>query len=261
MAATDIAVNVASSVGWFLVRYIGAILVLYIMSFVVEKAGFAARVLAAWLALICCALYGVVASTVLRLSGNVGISQWAAGRSFKYTMAAATGVTFEIEDPQNHLNTTRPAVFVGNHQSALDVLVLGCVFPKYCSVTAKTSLKYYPFLGWFMQLSGSVFIDRGNSKDARQAMSGAADAIRTRRQSVYMFPEGTRSHTLEPAMLPFKKGAFHLAVQAGVPIVPIVVANYSHVYCMKKFLFRSGKIPVKGKSPATPRPRVARTRR
>ncbi len=246
-AAADVAVAAASYVGWFLARYVAVVGVLFAMSLVFEKAGFPARVLAAWLALIFCALYGAVASVVLRLAGNVGIAQWAAARAFKYTMAVATGIAFEIDDATDRLNQVRPAVFISNHQSALDVLVLGYVFPKYCSITAKTSLKYYPFLGWFMRLSGSIFIDRANSKDARQAMSGAADAIRARKQSVYIFPEGTRSHAQEPMLLPFKKGAFHLAVQAGVPIVPIVVANYSHIYCMKKLVFRSGRIPLKGK--------------
>lgn len=98
-----------------------------------------------------------------------------------------------------------------------------------------------------MSLSGTVFIDRGNAKDARQAMAGAATEIRDEKQSVYMFPEGTRSYAKEPTLLPFKKGAFHLAVQAGVPIVPVVVACYSDVLHVQSWRFRSGKIPVKGR--------------
>ena len=141
----------------------------------------------------------------------------------------------------------RPAVFIGNHQTELDVLMLGCMFPKYCSVTAKKSLKNWPFLGWFMTLSGSVFIDRKNSKDARAAMAGAAEQIKTLKQSVYMFPEGTRSYAKEPMLLPFKKGAFHLAVQAQVPIVPVVAANYSDTLYIKGMVFKSGKIPCKGR--------------
>jgi len=125
--------------------------------------------------------------------------------------------------------------------------MLGTMFPKYCSVTAKSSLKRIPFLGWFMALSGSIFIDRKNSNDAREAMKGAANEIRAKRQSVYMFPEGTRSYTKDPVLLPFKKGAFHLAVQAGVPVVPVVVANYSHVLYIRGLVFNSGKIPIKGR--------------
>lgn len=220
----------------------------------VPLAGFAFGVLASYLALCICATYGVIASVVLRLFGQVGIAQWATARSFKHVMWLLTGVTFTIEDPGNVLATVRPAVFIGNHQTELDVLMLGCMFPKHCSVTAKRSLRNVPLLGWFMALSGSIFIDRSNSKDAREAMRGAAEEIRTRKQSVYMFPEGTRSYSKEPMLLPFKKGAFHLAVEAQVPIVPVVSANYSHVLYIKDFVFRRGKIPCKGMSTLGGRP-------
>ncbi|KAI1074696.1 acyltransferase-domain-containing protein [Whalleya microplaca] len=230
---------------YFLEGYTALVVAFYMLSFVVPKAAFAARTLAAYVALLVCASYGALASIVLRILGRQQIAQWTTGRAFKYLMIATTGITFEVIDPKRHLETVRPAVFIGNHQTELDVLMLGCMFPKYCSVTAKKVLKNVPFLGWFMSLSGTVFIDRKNSKTARDAMAGAASEMHRRKQSVYMFPEGTRSYTKEPDLLPFKKGAFHLAVQAGVPIVPVVVANYSHVLYIKDFVFTSGKIPVK----------------
>ncbi|CAI6089690.1 hypothetical protein V2G26_006900 [Clonostachys chloroleuca] len=217
----------------------------YLLSYVVPKASFAARVLASYMALMLCAAWGIVSSAALTLAGKQGIAQWVTARAFHYTMLLVTGITFDIEDPKDVLNTTRPAVFIGNHQTELDVLMLASMWPKWCSVTAKSSLKRTPVLGWFMSLSGTIFIDRKNSKDARDAMQGAANEITSRRQSVYMFPEGTRSYTKEPALLPFKKGAFHLAVQAGVPIVPVVVANYSHVLYIKSFVFNAGRIPIK----------------
>lgn len=230
----------------FLVGYAALTISFYMLSYVVPKAAFVARVLAAYITLIACALYGVVASIALTIVGKQQIAQWTVARAFHYSMQLTTGVEFVIDDPDNVLNTTRPAVFIGNHQTELDVLMLGAIFPKYCSVTAKAQLKNVPFLGWFMSLSGTIFIDRKNSKDARSAMDGAATEIKTKRQSVYMFPEGTRSYTKEPTLLPFKKGAFHLAVQSGVPIVPVVVANYSHVLYIKGLVFNSGKIPIKG---------------
>jgi lysophosphatidate acyltransferase len=237
---------VLNYLGVFAAAYLGATLVLFMLSTRIPIAGFFARLLAAYFSLIICATYGVIVSILLRLVGYGRISQWATARSFKYVMWYTTGVTFAVEDPNDWLNTTRPAIFIGNHQTELDVLMLGCIFPKYCSVTAKKSLKSVPFLGWFMSLSGSVFIDRSNSHDARAAMSGAADEIQREKQSVYMFPEGTRSYSKEPMLLPFKKGAFHLAVQAGVPIVPVVAANYSDVLFVKGWRFNSGSIPVKG---------------
>ncbi|KAI5307524.1 1-acylglycerol-3-phosphate O-acyltransferase [Ascosphaera atra] len=96
-----------------------------------------------------------------------------------------------------------------------------------------------------MALSHTVFLDRANRTTAIKTMSGAADKIRNQKQSVYLFPEGTRSYSAEPVMLPFKKGAFHLALQAGVPIVPIVAENYSHILNIKKREFGSGSIRVK----------------
>ncbi|KAM0436705.1 hypothetical protein ACHAPT_002416 [Fusarium lateritium] len=229
----------------FFTGYAALTIFFFALSLVVPKAGFVARGLASYISLIFAALYGVFASIFLTVIGKQQIAQWAGGRCFKYAMLLTTGVEFVIEDPNNVLGTTRPAVFVGNHQTELDVLMLGTMFPKYCSVTAKASLKKMPFLGWFMSLSGSIFIDRKNAKDAREAMKGAANEIQSKRQSVYMFPEGTRSYAKEPMLLPFKKGAFHLAVQAGVPIVPCVVANYSHILFIKSLVFKSGKIPVK----------------
>lgn len=238
-----------SALTYFLGGYTALVIALYMLSTVVPVAGFAARSLAAYISLLISAIYGVLVSIVLRILGREQIAQWTTARSFKYIMALTTGITFEVIDPKHHLETVRPAVFIGNHQTELDVLMLGCMFPKYCSVTAKKSLKKVPFLGWYMALSGTVFIDRKNSKDAREAMAGAASEIQKRKQSVYIFPEGTRSYAKDPELLPFKKGAFHLAVQAGVPIVPVVVANYSHVLYIKNFVFRSGKIPIKGNIP------------
>jgi lysophosphatidate acyltransferase len=95
-----------------------------------------------------------------------------------------------------------------------------------------------------VSLSRTVFIDRADHKGALAAFQAAAQNIRNERQSVYIFPEGTRSYYDKPDLLPFKKGAFHLAIQAQVPIVPLVSANYSNILSFKKKIFRSGTIPV-----------------
>lgn len=211
----------------------------------VPRAAFAARCLAAYGSLLLCAVYGVLASIVLRLAGYGRVSQWATARSFKWVMRFTTGVTFDIVEGEEHL-TTRPAVFIGNHQTELDVLMLGAIFPPYCSVTAKKSLRNIPFLGWFMALSRTVFIDRANRETAMKAFDGAVEEMRVHRQSVFIFPEGTRSYSDDPMLLPFKKGAFHLAIKAGVPIVPVVTENYSHVMSPRHRRFDAGAIKVKG---------------
>lgn len=150
----------------------------------------------------------------------------------------------------------------------LDILFLGGFFPKWCSVTAKRSLKYTPILGQFstslppslswqsanlecatVWASKTLFIDRANSKTARIAFDSAAHEMKTDRHSVFIFPEGTRSYYDRPDLLPFKKGAFHLAIQAQVPIVPVVCNNYSDVLCMKggwkKWKFVRGTLKIR----------------
>jgi lysophosphatidate acyltransferase len=97
-----------------------------------------------------------------------------------------------------------------------------------------------------VSLSKTVFIDRANRATARAAFDGAANTMRTERQNVFIFPEGTRSYASEPELLPFKKGAFHLAIQAQVPIIPVVVANYNNVLDVKNKRFKSGVIDVSG---------------
>ncbi|KAK5048220.1 hypothetical protein LTR84_005890 [Exophiala bonariae] len=209
--------------------------------------GFIARALSAYLTLIVSAAYGTLASAVLKLLGlHYKYAQWTTGRCFKWLGAITMGIKFDIIDNGREiLDSNRPVVIVVNHQTELDVLLLGCVFPLHCSVTAKKSLRNVPFLGWFMTLSGSVFIDRVDRTQAMKAFEGAARAMQDKQQSVAIFPEGTRSYSAEPMLLPFKKGAFHLAVQAGVPIVPVVAENYSRVLNVKAKRFNAGTIRVK----------------
>lgn len=237
---------VASGIGSFVVLTVS----LFALGQRAPRAAFFARCLASYGSLLLCATYGVIASVVLRLVGYGRVSQWATARSFKWVMRYTTGVEFNIVEGIEYLST-RPAVFIGNHQSELDVLMLGAVFPPYCSVTAKKSLKQVPFLGWFMTLSRTVFIDRANRETAVKAFDGAAEEMRTHRQSVFIFPEGTRSYSDQPELLPFKKGAFHLAIKAGVPIVPIVAENYSHILSPRNMRFEAGTINVKGECVAS----------
>ncbi|PGH13395.1 hypothetical protein AJ79_03674 [Helicocarpus griseus UAMH5409] len=227
-----------------LTSYLALTVSLFGLSIKLPRAGFFARCLASYACLLACASYGVVASIALRLCGYAGLSQWTVARSFKWAMKLTTGASFEIISGAEHL-TTRPAVFISNHQTELDVLLLGTIFPPYCSVTAKKSLARVPFLGWFMTLSGTVFIDRANRETALKAFDGAAEQMRSQRQSVFIFPEGTRSYASEAGLLPFKKGAFHLAVKAGADIVPVVAENYAHLLSAREMRFGAGEIRVK----------------
>jgi lysophosphatidate acyltransferase len=104
------------------------------------------------------------------------------------------------------------------------------VLPVGTRILAKKSLKYVPFLGQFMQASGAVFIDRGNNAVAVRSLQSAGEEIKKDHSSIWVFPEGTRTSRPYHDIQPFKKGAFHLAIQAGLPIVPVVAENYWNLY-------------------------------
>lgn len=208
-----------------------------------NKTRFYAKLVTSLVSLIICATYGVIVSIVLGILGHKSLSQWTTARAFCGMLSPLTGFRFDVENEERLLN--RPAVFISNHQTEMDVLMLGQMFPKHCSVTSKKALKYYPVLGWFMTLSGTVFIDRANRKNAFASFASAVKQIKETKQSVWIFPEGTRSGFTEPDMLPFKKGCFHLAIQAGVDIVPVVVQNYSGIFNWKARRFESGVCKIK----------------
>ena len=109
-------------------------------------------------------------------------------------------------------------------------------------VMAKTSLQYTP-LGPFMHLAGNIFIDRGNNSRAVRSVDAAGQKMKKAGLSLWIFPEGTRHMSEAPDMLPFKKGGFHLAINAGIPIIPIVVENYWRIF--RKDVFDSGVIKIK----------------
>ena len=109
---------------------------------------------------------------------------------------------------------------------------------------AKKELQWSPFLGQFMTLAGAVFVDRGNNARAVRSLTAAGEIMKERHSSLWLFPEGTRSMRPHHDMLPFKKGAFHTAIQAQVPIVPVICENYWRLY--RKGVFESGTLKVKG---------------
>ncbi len=117
------------------------------------------------------------------------------------------------------------------------------MFPKQAAMTAKRQLQWSPLLGQFLTLSGAVFIDRGNNARAVKTVAAAGEKMKAQRMSIWIFPEGTRRNQEKADLLPFKKGAFHLAVQAGVPIIPVVCENYWNLYHSGHL--QSGRMKVK----------------
>ncbi|KAI9010855.1 hypothetical protein CLU79DRAFT_772993 [Phycomyces nitens] len=190
------------------------------------------------------AIFGMCAAILFPLVRRSDLTNWSVARLYYHLTYIFLGVSVKVEGAEN-LKVEGPAVYVCNHQSSMDVFVMGSVFPKATSVVAKKAIKYYPILGWYMTLSNAIFLDRKNRDSAVKEAQKASDDIHRKNTNVWLFPEGTRGHESEITMLPFKKGAFYMAVQAQVPIVPIVVANYSNIYSSKRKEFKTGVITVR----------------
>jgi 1-acyl-sn-glycerol-3-phosphate acyltransferase len=120
-------------------------------------------------------------------------------------------------------NLHRPCILVGNHQTGMDFAIISQACPGGMLIVAKRELKNIPIFGWFFSIAGNVLIDRSNPIAAKKHMDDARALLRDKNLNLAVFPEGTRSKAGE--MLPFKKGAFHLAVSMGYPIVPIVCSS------------------------------------
>ncbi|NXG03617.1 PLCA acyltransferase, partial [Sakesphorus luctuosus] len=113
------------------------------------------------------------------------------------------------------------------------------VLPDRCVPIAKRELLYMGAVGIVCWLGGIIFIDRKRTHDAISTMAEAAHTMLSQDVRVWVFPEGTRNHS--GSMLPFKRGAFHLAVQAQVPVVPIVISSYQHFYSKRERRFTAGQ--------------------
>ena len=153
---------------------------------------------------------------------------------------AAAGVTIDVVGPEN-LWASRPAVFIFNHQSQLDVIVMASLLRTDFTGVAKKELQNDPMFGPLGWLADVAFIDRANTAEAKKALAPAVAALRQGR-SLAMAPEGTRSAT--PRLGPFKKGAFHVAMQAGVPIVPVVIRNAGELMPSHGLFISSGELDV-----------------
>jgi len=146
---------------------------------------------------------------------NVGMTTWGE------LGTALAGIELAVEG-EEHLWSRRPAVFIFNHQSGIDTLLLCKLLKRDVVPIGKKELRRTPLLGSFFAWSGMVFIDRGDPAKAVAALQPAVETLRSG-LSIAIAPEGTRSSTTRVG--PFKKGAFHMAREAGVPIVPIVLRN------------------------------------
>jgi 1-acyl-sn-glycerol-3-phosphate acyltransferase len=150
--------------------------------------------------------------------------RYTVGRWFRRCAVAATWLIpswrfrtsgVRITDPR------RPYVVVSNHESNADIFLISHL-PWEMKWLSKEAVFRVPFHGWMMRLAGDIEVRRGEQSSRMQAIEQCRDRLR-KGVSVMIFPEGTRSRTSE--LLPFKDGAFRLAVEMGVPILPLAVAG------------------------------------
>jgi 1-acyl-sn-glycerol-3-phosphate acyltransferase len=179
----------------------------------------------AWLVLVLCILLWFPMLLIVRLlTFPFDRPGYAAGYLFRRIGPAMAGLNpmwrfrYSGRMPPNPRN---PYVVVSNHESFADILLISHL-PWEMKWLSKAELFRIPVMGWMMWLAGDIPVKRGFGPSALEAMERCRQVLRER-VSVMIFPEGTRSRTAE--LLPFKDGAFRLAIEAGVPILPLAVSG------------------------------------
>jgi putative phosphoserine phosphatase/1-acylglycerol-3-phosphate O-acyltransferase len=202
------------------------------------SAAMLARSLGAYSALAAVSLGGLVYAVTTGKKRQA--AEWVSAKGSDAVLATA-GIDVEVQG-DHHLREHRPSVFLFNHQSVADGYVLLSLLRRGITGIAKQDVARMPLLGQILRALDFAFIDRSNTRSAMEAMKPAIDRLRGG-LSVVIAPEGTRS--LTPRLGRFKKGAFHMAMQAGVPVVPVVIRNTCEVMTRGSLLFRPGTVEVR----------------
>ena len=137
-------------------------------------------------------------------------------------LAPVFGLKVELRRPQGHENFPN-AIYICNHQNNYDMITAANIVEPTTVTVGKKSLLWIPFFGQLYWLTGNLLIDRENRAKAHGTISELIEQFQKKKISFWMFPEGTRSRGR--GLLPFKTGAFHAAMAAGVPVIPVVVSN------------------------------------
>ncbi len=177
------------------------------------------------------------------------------GKVFCRGLTRVMGWRVEVEN-RDGMEAFRPCVIVANHQSFLDVVTFGSVFPRMTVSAGKREIGRIPIFGWFYRLSGNLVIDRSDARQARDSLEKAAESMRAEKIAVWFMPEGHRNTGAE--LLAFKSGAFRLALAAGAPIVPIVAEPLTVIVDTKGRLARPGRLRVRVLDPVPTEGRTSR---
>lgn len=159
-------------------------------------------------------------------------------RTWARVLLAVTNVRVQVIGKEN-LSEKKPYIFMSNHQSDFDIFIVLAHLPGQFRWIAKKELFRIPIFGRAMKNAGYIEIDRQHRQRALQNLAEASRKIREGK-SVMSFPEGTRSK--DGAIKPFKKGMFHLALEAGVPIVPITIVGAAEIMPKRSLKINPGRI-------------------
>ncbi|WP_145521820.1 1-acylglycerol-3-phosphate O-acyltransferase [Yersinia aldovae] len=141
-------------------------------------------------------------------------------------MSVLFGITVEQRIPAEAANYGT-CIYIANHQNNYDMVTMSNVVQSGTVTVGKKSLLWIPLFGPLYWLTGNLLIDRDNRAKAHGTIAQVVEQVKKKNVSIWMFPEGTRSRGR--GLLPFKTGAFHAAIAAGVPIVPICVSSTNHI--------------------------------
>ncbi|NXT24024.1 PLCB acyltransferase, partial [Syrrhaptes paradoxus] len=224
--------------GWLLWG-VGVLLLLHVLMELSPAVNFALRI--GFYAVLCLVASGLAAPVCLLVNGGRSAKNMRIIRSVVRPFKYFFGLRFEVKGLEN-FEVEGPAIIVSNHQSILDMMGLMEILPDDCVQVGKRELIYAGTVGLIIYLGGVIFINRKSTSSAKMVMAEVAKTMTAENVKVWVYPEGTRNCTGD--LLPFKKGAFHLAVQAQVPVIPVVYSSFTTFYNPKKKLFTSGKIKV-----------------
>jgi 1-acyl-sn-glycerol-3-phosphate acyltransferase len=175
-----------------------------------------------------------IGSSLFEKSGR--FAHWCA-RTWSRLILLTSGVAVDVVG-LDRLDRDRPYVFVANHQSIYDIPIVFWSLPYQIRIISKESVGNFPFLGWHLRRTGHMLVDRRHPD--RAAIFGRASRLMKEGLSLIVFPEGTRSR--DGRVGRFKGGSFYLALQAGLPVVPISVVGSRHVMLKGRLAAYPGRV-------------------
>lgn len=195
------------------------------------------RTVLGFAALLAGALFGVVSKAYTRDRRAMSDALMRYGASWPLRLC---GIRLRVTGAE-YARSPRPAVFLFNHQSQFDVLIVPAVLGAGVTGVGKKELIRHPVFGPLMRFVGVTFIDRSNTDRAKASLAPVVHTL-SDGLSIAIAPEGTRSYTPQPGH--FKKGAFHIAARAGVPVIPVVIRNAADIGRRDSMIARPGTVDI-----------------